>query len=329
MSPKKKKESFKFNPWILVSVIAVVLLAGFISYDKSPTFHNNINFVLGIEDDIFPEVHKVKLTVLTDPSLENPAYDLNEKVDSIKEELELEAELEIETLDINTDKGKEIINKLNLKTYPLFLFDKEFDETELYKELTGFFAEEDEYFILRLQPYGYLQLPEVGNGHVKGVLTDDAAVTIIEYSSFSCPYCAKMKDVFAQALEDYPDQIRFVYKHFERGGVDQFLAHMSECADEQGKFWEMHDYIFDNVSEIKNSDSESVMNIFATQVGLDVQLFKNCMSETRYAQKIADHTQEGYSFAITGTPGIFVNDRFIGGAIDYESLKSIIDSFIP
>ncbi|MFC1655858.1 DsbA family protein [Patescibacteria group bacterium] len=329
MSPKKKKSAFKFNPWILVSVIAVIAFAGFIFYDKSPTFHNNVNFVFGIEDDIFPEIHKVKLTVLTDPSFENPAYDLDEKVAAIEEELGTEAELKIEMLDINDDKGKEIVEKLDLKTYPLFLFDKEFSETELYKGLIGFFVEEDDYFVLRLQPYGYLQFPEVGDGHVKGILTDDAPIRIVEYSSFSCTYCARMKDVFAQALTEYPDKIQFVYKHFDRGGIDQFLAHMSECADEQGKFWEMHDHIFDNIAETQNSDADTVMNLFATQVGLDAQLFQSCMDETRYTQKITGQTQEGYTFAITGTPGIFVNDKFIGGAIDYANLKTIIDSFTP
>lgn len=329
MSSKKSKNAFKFNPWILVTIIAVVVFAGFIFYDKSPTFHNNVNFVLGIEDDKFPEIHKVKLTVLTDTAITNPSYDLEEKVQSIQDELADEANLDVETLDINDDKAKELIEKMDLKTYPLFLFDKEFSETELYKGLIGFFVEEDDYYVLRLQPYGFLKFPEVGDGHITGATSDDAPVTIVEYSSFSCAYCAKMNEVFSQVLEEYPTQVRFVYKHFDRGGVDQFLAHMSECADEQEKFWEMHDYIFKHVSETSDSDGKTVMNAFASQLGLDVQLFENCMNEGRYTQKIADQTEEGYTFAISGTPGIFVNDKFIGGAVDFETIKLIIDSFIP
>jgi protein-disulfide isomerase len=328
MPPKKKKNAFRFNPWILISVIAVIVLAGFIFYDKSPTFHNNVNFVLGIEDDVFPEIQKVKLTVLTDNSIENPAYDLDEKVDAITEELETEAEVSVETVDINDDEGKKLIEELNLKTYPILLFDKSFGETDLYKGLVAFFVEEGDYFVLRLQAYGHLEIPEVGDGHVKGAGSDAAPITIIEYSSFTCPYCANMKDVFYQALENYPNQIRYVYKHFDRGGADQFFAHMAECADEQGKFWEMHDYIFDNISNTEETDSTVLMNTYATQVGLDLQLFESCMSEGRYTQKIAEQTQEGYNFAITGTPGIFINDEFIGGAIDYETLKVIIDSFL-
>jgi protein-disulfide isomerase len=136
-----------------------------------------------------------------------------------------------------------------------------------------------------------------------------------------------MKDVISQALNDYPAKVQFVYKHFNRGGIDILLGNAAECAGEEGKFWEMHDYIFDNLSEL---DLETLAEDFtnkAVELGIDSESYITCMQEERYTDKIESHTNEGYSFAVSGTPALFVNDIFIGGAVPYERLKEAIDQF--
>lgn len=330
MPSQKKKQTFKkINFWIPFTIILIIIFAGFIFYDKSPTFHKNINAVFGITDINTPHIPDVKLIALTNTALENPEYDLQEKIDGLQEDMNGEAVLHISTIDINDDKGKELVEKLKIKTVPVFLFDEPLNETQLYKELAGFFVKEGDYYILQLLPYDYLSLPETGDGHVKGASNDMAPIKIIEYSSFSCPYCVQMKDVIYQALDEYPGQIQFVYKHYNRGGIDSFLALASECSGEQDKFWEMHDYIFDHLADMKDGDPVTMINDFAAQTGLDLESFDTCMQEERYAEKIQNHTHEAYDYAINGTPGVFVNDVFIGGATSYENLKSIIDSFTP
>jgi protein-disulfide isomerase len=327
MPTKKKKMPRRINPWLPLTIILIIIFAGFIFYDKSPTFHKNINWVFGIEEVETTKTPLVTLIALTDTSIENPSYDLQEKIDGLKEDLEGEANLNIIIMDVNDNKGKELAEKLNLKTIPVFLFDEPLTETLLYKELAGFFVQEDKYYMLQLLPYDYLSLPETGDGHVKGVTGDMAPIKIIGYNSFSCPYCALMKNVFYQALDEYPGKIQYVYKHYNRGGIDPLLAHASECAAEQGKFWEMHDYIFEHLDDLKEGDTKATITNFAVQIELNSDTFDTCMLEERYNEKISNHTQEAFSYAINGTPGIFINDIFIGGATSYENLKSIIDSF--
>jgi protein-disulfide isomerase len=176
-----------------------------------------------------------------------------------------------------------------------------------------------------------LELPKSSDGHIKGVQEGEAPVTIIEYSSFSCGYCALMNQVFDKILEEYPEKIKYVYKHFNRGGIDLTLENAAECAAEtdENKFWDMHDYIFKNQKELRGENTKELLIQEAKKLGIDESSFTECLNENRYSLKITNQTNEAYTYAINGTPGIFVNDKFIGGAISYENLKSIIDSFNP
>jgi protein-disulfide isomerase len=326
MSEKKIKLP---SPWLLSSIALILILAGFIVYDKSTTFRSNINFLLGVQETAIPEGEpkQVNLTVLTDKFLSNPPYDLDEKVTQLKDELE--SELVVKTVDLNDEEGKKLITDYGLNTLPVLIFDENFGKTSFYEQFTTYFSAEKNHYILKLEPFKYLSLPQVGDGWVKGNTADTAKITIIEYSSFTCPYCEVMSPVFEQALKEYPDKIRFVYKHFNRGGLDPMLENASECAGEQEKFWEFHDYIFANIQDLVSGNTEKLIKAEAKTLGLDTTKFDTCIDNNSYANKIADQTNEAYSFTVNGTPGIFVNDVFIGGAVDFDSLKQVIDTFNP
>jgi protein-disulfide isomerase len=138
-----------------------------------------------------------------------------------------------------------------------------------------------------------------------------------------------MGPVFDQALKEYPDKIKFVYKNFNRGGLDPLVENAAECAGEQNKFWEMHDYIFENQKALVSGETEQMLKDQAKTLGLDSAKFDECIASEKYLGKIDAQTNEAFTFSVSGTPGIFVNDVFIGGAVDYETLKQVIDSFNP
>jgi predicted DsbA family dithiol-disulfide isomerase len=315
------------NPWILTSIALILIFAGLICYDKSPTFRGNINYLLGLKEEQIPEGEpkQVNLIVLNDKFFANPPYDLDEKVTQVKNELE--SELIIKNVDINDEEGKKLIADYNLKSVPVLIFDENFGKTGFYKDASPYFSAENNNYLLRLQPFKFLQLPQAGDAWAKG--NNNAKITIIEYSSFTCPYCTQMGPVFDQALKEYPDKIKFVYKNFNRGGLDPLVENAAECAGEQNKFWEMHDYIFENQKALVSGETEQMLKDQAKTLGLDSAKFDECIASEKYLVKIDAQTNEAFTFSVSGTPGIFVNDVFIGGAVDYETLKQVIDSFNP
>jgi len=319
------------NPWLLTSIALVLIFAGLICYDKSPTLRGNINFLLGLKENSneeqIPEGEpkEVNLTVLTDKFFTNPPYVIEEKVTQLKGEME--SELKVTTVDINDEEGKKLVSDYGLKSVPVLIFDENFGKTGFYKDASPYFSAEKNHYLLRLQPFKFLELPPVGDAWAKG--NNNAKITIIEYSSFTCPYCTQMAPLFDQALKEYPDKIKFVYKNFDRGGLDPLVENAAECAGEQNKFWEMHDYIFENQKALVSGETEQMFKDEAKALGLDTAKFDECVSTGKYSQKIQDQTNEAFTFTVSGTPGIFVNDVFIGGAVDYATLKSVIDSFNP
>jgi protein-disulfide isomerase len=155
----------------------------------------------------------------------------------------------------------------------------------------------------------------VENSASKGA--DNAKVVMVEYSSFSCGYCNKVRGTIDQILENYPNDVKIVYKHFNRGGTDSQAGQAAECAGDQDKFWEMHDLIFDKGSR----DFAG----YAQEIGIDVDKFSECLDSGKYSAKVTADTNEARSFGVTGTPGFMINGRLVKGAQPYENFKQIID----
>jgi protein-disulfide isomerase len=157
---------------------------------------------------------------------------------------------------------------------------------------------------------------DIANSASKGA--DDAKVVMVEYSSFSCGYCKKVRTTIDQILTNYPNDVKMVYKHFNRGGTDSKTAQAAECSGDQDKFWEMHDLIFD-----KGSQGDLVG--YAQEIGIDVDKFSECLDSGKYSAKVTADTNEARSFGIGGTPGFMINGRLVSGAQPYENFKQIID----
>jgi protein-disulfide isomerase len=148
---------------------------------------------------------------------------------------------------------------------------------------------------------------------------DDAKVLMIEYSSFSCSFCNKVRATIDQILTNYPDDVKLIYKHFNRGGTDSQTAQATECAGEQEKFWEMHDLIFD-----KGSRGDLVG--YAQDIGIDVDKFSECLNSGKYSAKVTADTNEARSFGISGTPGFIINGKLVSGAQPFSVFQQVIET---
>jgi len=163
------------------------------------------------------------------------------------------------------------------------------------------------------------------DNHVRGNL--NAPVMLVEFSDFQCPYCDKVHPTLQQLVEDYNGQVAWAYKHFPLDQLHPFArqaAEASECASEQGKFWEYTDELYANQQLI----SVDYLTTLAKQLGLNSSDFEDCLTSGKYKALVNENQQEALSVGVTGTPGVYVNDQLVKGALPYESFKQIIDSIL-
>jgi len=160
--------------------------------------------------------------------------------------------------------------------------------------------------------------------HIRG--DKNAKLTMIVFSDFECPFCAKFNPTIDQVLKDYSGKVRIIYKHFPLSFHPQAqkAAEASECASEQGKFWEMHDALF----AMNEAGTLSLDNFKAKakDLGLDTAKFNTCLDNGTMAAKVAANYQEGLAAGINGTPGSFVGTQFIAGAVPFATIQQLIDS---
>jgi len=155
---------------------------------------------------------------------------------------------------------------------------------------------------------------------------EDAAVTVIEFSDFQCPYCARFyTETLTQIIENYGDRIRFVYRDFPLTSLHANAlkaAEASECADDQGKYWEYHDLLFQNQAAL---DVDSLKS-YATSLGLDAAAFNDCLDTDEHMDEVRKDVQDGIAAGVEGTPAFFINGQLVSGAQPYAAFQSIIEA---
>ena len=151
----------------------------------------------------------------------------------------------------------------------------------------------------------------------------NAPIEIIEFSDFQCPYCQRANPTVDQVLKTYGDRVRFVYRHFPLGNHPNAkpAAEASQCAAEQGKFWEYHDTLFANPSKLADADLKQ----HAAGLGLDTSKFNACFDSHKYKAQVEADMQAGEEAGVNGTPAFFVNGRMLSGAQPFEQFKRLID----
>ncbi len=167
--------------------------------------------------------------------------------------------------------------------------------------------------------------PVSSSDYIRG--NKNAKVTLIVVSDFQCPYCQRHESTVSQILEAYPNDVRVVWRNFPLTSIHPYAqkaAEAAECAGEQGKFWEMHDKMFENQSALDDTSLKS----YAKSLGLNTSKFDSCLSSGKYTEKVNKQAQEAQLAGISGTPGTFVNGTLVKGAYPLETFKGIIDELL-
>jgi len=152
----------------------------------------------------------------------------------------------------------------------------------------------------------------------------DAPVTLVEFSDFQCPFCQASVPTLKQVAEKYGDKVRIVYRQFPLASIHPFApkaAEASLCANEQSKFWQMHDAMFADQKKLAVSDLKQT----ARQLGLDGKKFDACMDSGRYVEQVQNDQKEGERVGVNGTPAIYVNGVHVeGGSVPFSVLETAI-----
>lgn len=152
----------------------------------------------------------------------------------------------------------------------------------------------------------------------------NAAVSIVEFSDYHCPFCKQAETVVAEVLAKYDGQVRIVYRDFPLDNLHphaRAAAEAASCAGDQGKFWQYHDALFTNAPKASADDLKG----YALMIGLDATQFDRCLKEDTHRDLVQRDVEEATKLGITGTPAFFINGRFVNGAQPIEKFVQIID----
>ena len=182
-------------------------------------------------------------------------------------------------------------------------------------------------FLVLLTACGKTEVPLDVKEDAASMGDANAKITITEYSDFECPFCGKAaRDVLPDIKKDYVDtgKVKIVFKNFPLPAhrYSRSAAYAAECANQQGKFWEYHELLFNNQDKLTSKDLKS----YGEQVGLDMAAFDICIDHSKIQEKVQLQMQEGINKGVTGTPTfIFSDGTRIEGITSVDSFKQSID----
>ncbi len=240
----------------------------------------------------------------------------------------------LEKVNYDSDKGKELIKKFNIKTLPAFVFDSKVKDTDFYLQAKPVMDEKDNWIFLNGSKAGipagkYINSPKVEDKNIVAG-KKDAQITLVEFSDFQCPYCKVLHPVIEKILQDdkYKDKVNLAFKYFPLENIHPMAmkaALAASCAQEQGKFMPFADKLFENQKEWTQKNGEYKFKVYARQVGLDVNKFNQCYKDKKHEKEIKADMEEAKNIGISGTPTLFIGDTYQGGGVDEESIKKTLD----
>ncbi|HEX3552338.1 MAG TPA: thioredoxin domain-containing protein [Thermoanaerobaculia bacterium] len=171
---------------------------------------------------------------------------------------------------------------------------------------------------IKMEP---VRVEVAATGPAEGPAT--APVTIVEFSDFQCPYCSRLTPTLKQVKEKYGDKVRIVFRQFPLPMHQnaQKAAEAALCANDQGKFWQLHDAMFSNQSAL----GVDQLKAKAAELGLKADDFNKCLDSGAKVAVIEADKKAGSEAGVNGTPAMFINGRFVNGAVPLEQLTSVID----
>jgi protein-disulfide isomerase len=158
--------------------------------------------------------------------------------------------------------------------------------------------------------------------HVLG--PPNAPIVMVEYGDFECPFCAQAEPVLKALRRSLQTVLLFAFRHFPMAEAHPHALHAAEAAEAagaQGKFWQMHDYLFAHQDALEDSDLVE----YAAAVGCDVERFIREMAENRYLPRVREDFLSGVRSGVNGTPTLFINGMRYDGPRDLDSLLAAIE----
>jgi protein-disulfide isomerase/rhodanese-related sulfurtransferase len=152
----------------------------------------------------------------------------------------------------------------------------------------------------------------------------DAAVTVVEFGDFECPVCGHEEPVAKQIRDKYAKQIRFVFRQFPLIHLHPFserMAEASECADEQGKFWEAVDEIYNHQTDL----TDDGLKRDAAAIGLDQSKFDQCLASGAAAERVKRDREDGKALGVNATPTFFIGRQVVAGVPDFDQFSQMVD----
>jgi protein-disulfide isomerase len=162
-----------------------------------------------------------------------------------------------------------------------------------------------------------LAVPVSDKDHSRGPA--DAPITIVEYGDYECPYCGKAHPTVLKLRQTLGDELRFVFRNFPLNTIHEHAseaAQAAEAAASQGKFWEMHDLLYENQENLADVD----LRQYALKAGLELYRFESEMSGEIHAKKVREDFRSGVRSGVNGTPTFFINDYRFNDTATYENL---------
>jgi protein-disulfide isomerase len=170
-------------------------------------------------------------------------------------------------------------------------------------------------------------------GYVKG--SADAPVEITEYADYQCPFCQtfatlQMPTIEARLIQT--GRVRWRYRDFplQQHQFSRLAAHSAACADEQGKYWDQHQRIYEGQPEWSTArDAGPIFRNYAKAIGLDLNRYDACMKAGKYAGRIQASYNEGVQVGVASTPTLLVSGRLYKGRFDSDAITKLVDSLAP
>ena len=164
----------------------------------------------------------------------------------------------------------------------------------------------------------------------------NAPITMVEFSDYQCPFCLRyFNNTLEQVKKNYVEtgKVFYVFKDFPITQIHPQApkaAEAAECAGDQGRYWEMHDRLFQGQQPEwnQNPDAVTIFKGYAQELGLDMDAFNDCLDSGQYTDEVAADLDEGVRAGVTGTPSFFINGQMISGAQPYEAFQRVLDSLL-
>jgi protein-disulfide isomerase len=153
--------------------------------------------------------------------------------------------------------------------------------------------------------------------HIQG--SPDAEIVMVEYGDYQCPYCGAAYPIVKELQKRLKDQLCFAFRNFPLANAHphaESAAEAAEAAGAQGKFWQMHDMLYENQEALEPEDLKK----YSSSLGLDLRRFTHEMSEHVYAPRVREDFRSGVRSGVNGTPSFFINGALYTGSYDVHSL---------